>query len=86
TVDYLFGFDATTGQVADHHYALVAEAYVVDATVRDFVAAHNPEALRGMLERLLEAMQRGLWEQPGGYRQQLEDLLLAHEDQQEGMA
>ena len=84
TVDYLFGFDATTGQVADHHYALVADAYVVDATVRDFVAEHNPEALRGMLERLLEAMQRGLWEQPGDYRQQLEELLLAHEDQQEG--
>ena len=65
--------------------ALVADAYVVDAAVRDFVAAHNPAALRGMLERLLEAMQRGLWEEPGDYRQQLEDLLLAHEDQQEGL-
>ncbi|WP_326534559.1 cobaltochelatase subunit CobN [Pseudorhodoferax sp.] len=79
TVDYLFGFDATTGQVADHHYALVADAYLLDATTRNFVAEHNPEALRGMLERLLEAMQRGLWEQPGAHRQQLEDLLLDHE-------
>jgi cobaltochelatase CobN len=83
TVDYLFGFDATTGQVADHHYALVADAYLRDAAVRDFVAEHNPEALRGMLERLLEAMQRGLWAQPGDYRQQLEDLLLDHEHHQE---
>nr|WP_145552784.1 cobaltochelatase subunit CobN [Variovorax boronicumulans] len=84
TVDYLFGFDATTGQVADHHYALVADAYVVNAAVRGFVAAHNPEALRGMLERLLEAMQRGLWEEPGHYRQQLEDLLLDHDNLMEG--
>jgi cobaltochelatase CobN len=84
TVDYLFGFDATTQQVGDHHYALVADAYVLDAATRDFLVQHNPQALRDMLERLLEAMQRGLWQQPGGYRQQLEDLLLEHENHLEG--
>ncbi|MFT3721291.1 cobaltochelatase subunit CobN [Pseudorhodoferax sp.] len=84
TVDYLFGFDATTGQVADHHYALVADAYLLDAATRGFVARHNPEALRGMLERLLEAMQRGLWAAPGDYRRQLEELLLDHEHLMEG--
>ncbi|MDR0225552.1 MAG: cobaltochelatase subunit CobN [Burkholderiaceae bacterium] len=85
TVDYLFGFDATTGQVGDHHYALVADAYVLDAATRDFLQQHNPRALRDMLERLLEAMQRGLWAQPGGYRQQLEDLLLDQEHHLEGL-
>ena len=37
-------------------------------------------------QRLLteEAMQRGLWEQPGDYRGQLEELLLAHEERLEG--
>ncbi|CAB5689788.1 Aerobic cobaltochelatase subunit CobN [Delftia tsuruhatensis] len=84
TVDYLFGFDATTQQVGDHHYALVADAYVLDEATRDFLQRHNPQALRDMLERLLEAMQRGLWEQPGGYRQQLEDLLLDQEQHLEG--
>jgi len=85
TVDYLFGFDATTQQVGDHQYALVADAYVLDAATRDFLVQHNPQALRDMLERLLEAMQRGLWEQPGDYRQQLEDLLLEHENHLEGL-
>lgn len=85
TVDYLFGFDATTHEVSDHHYALVTDAYLLDETTRDFLKTHNPRALHGMLERLLEAMQRGLWEQPGHYRGQLEDLLLQHEDHLEGM-
>ncbi|WP_284415702.1 cobaltochelatase subunit CobN [Acidovorax sp. SUPP3334] len=85
TVDYLFGFDATTRQVSDHHYTLVADAYVLDAGTRDFVRDHNPAALRDMLERLLEAMQRGLWQEPGPYRQALEDLLLDHENHMEGL-
>ncbi|SDC55214.1 cobaltochelatase CobN subunit [Paracidovorax valerianellae] len=85
TVDYLFGFDATTRQVSDHHYTLVADAYVLDAGTRDFVRDHNPAALRDMLERLLEAMQRGLWQYPGPYQQALEDLLLDHENHMEGL-
>jgi len=84
TVDYLFGFDATARVVGDHQYAMVADAYVLDAATRDFVNAHNPRALHDMLSRLLEAMQRGLWESPGDYRTQLENLLLDHEQQMEG--
>ncbi len=79
TVDYLFAFDATTGVVGDHQYALVAEAYLHDDTNRAFLQQHNPGALRSIGERLLEAMQRGLWEAPGGHRQRIEDHLLALE-------
>ncbi|QNK66617.1 cobaltochelatase subunit CobN [Variovorax sp. PAMC26660] len=84
TVDYLFGFDATARVVGDHQYAMVADAYVLDAGTRDFVNAHNPRALHDMLSRLLEAMQRGLWQSPGDYKNQLENLLLDHEQQMEG--
>ena len=79
TVDYLFGFDATARVVGDHQYALVSDAYVLDAATRDFIAQHNPRALQDILRRLIEAMQRGLWAQPGDYRETLEALLLAHE-------
>jgi magnesium chelatase subunit I len=48
------------------------------------VNAHNPRALHDMLSRLLEAMQRGLWQSPGDYQTQLENLLLDHEQQMEG--
>jgi cobaltochelatase CobN len=84
TVDYLFGFDATARVVGDHQYAMVADAYVLDAGTRDFVNEHNPRALHDMLSRLLEAMQRGLWQSPGDYQARLENLLLDHEQQMEG--
>ena len=55
TVDYLFGFDATSELVDDHQYALLADAYLLDKDTRDFIQQHNPGALQDMLERLLMA-------------------------------
>lgn len=61
TLDYLFAYDATARCVEDFMYDGVAEAYLLDRTVQDFVRQKNPWALRDMAERLLEAHQRGLW-------------------------
>ena len=61
TVDYLFAFAATADCVADHHFDAVFEAYLLDDAVRDFIAAHNPNALREIADRLQEAQTRGLW-------------------------
>ncbi|CAG4893253.1 cobaltochelatase subunit CobN [Paraburkholderia gardini] len=84
TVDYLYGFDATARVISDHQYALVTDAYLNDSATRDFLAKHNPHALHGICERLLEAVQRGLWQNPGDYRAQIEQHLLASEQQLEG--
>lgn len=62
TVDYLFAYDATTRCVEDYMYQGVADAYLFDPAVQDFVQDKNPWALRDMAERLLEAHQRGLWQ------------------------
>ncbi|WP_405364959.1 cobaltochelatase subunit CobN [Kitasatospora sp. NBC_00039] len=64
TVDYLFGYDATTGVVADWMYEKLTQEYVLDPVNREFLAGANPWALHGISERLLEAASRGLWEQP----------------------
>jgi cobaltochelatase CobN len=64
TVDYLFGYDATTGVVEDWMYETLTEKYVLDEDVADFMRRSNPWALRAISERLLEAAERGLWEQP----------------------
>jgi cobaltochelatase CobN len=64
TVDYLFGYDATAGVVGDWMYEKLAQAYVFDETNRAFMQKSNPWALRGISERLLEAADRGLWEEP----------------------
>lgn len=62
TVDYLFAYDATAKCVEDHMYQGVAAAYLFDSTVQKFMQEKNPWALRDMAERLLEAHQRGLWQ------------------------
>jgi cobaltochelatase CobN len=80
TVDFVFGYDAATDVVEDYQYALLTDAYLLDGANRAFLAQHNPSALREMTERLLDAMQRGMWRQPGEYRPQLEELLLDVEE------
>jgi cobaltochelatase CobN len=62
TIDYLFAYDATTHCVEDHMYQGIADAYLFDPVVQEFVQQKNPWALRDMAERLLEANQRGLWQ------------------------
>jgi cobaltochelatase CobN len=66
TVDYLFGYDATAGVAEDWMYEQVAERYLLDPDVADFMSASNPWAARGIAERLLEAADRGMWADPGG--------------------
>ncbi|MEV5650831.1 cobaltochelatase subunit CobN [Nocardia sp. NPDC052254] len=64
TVDYLFGYDATTNVVADWMYEKLSESYVFDEVNRKFMTESNPWALHGIAERLLEAAERKLWEAP----------------------
>ena len=64
TVDYLFGYDATAGVMADWMYERLSAEYVLDDENRKFMAESNPWALHGMAERLLEAAGRGMWAQP----------------------
>jgi cobaltochelatase CobN len=64
TVDYLFGYDATAGVMADWMYERLSHEYVLDDENRKFMAESNPWALHGMAERLLEAAGRGMWAQP----------------------
>jgi len=64
TVDYLFGYDATAGVVGDWMYTALAENYVFDVETAEFLRRSNPWAMRAITERLLEAVDRGLWAEP----------------------
>ncbi|GAA2475972.1 cobaltochelatase subunit CobN [Winogradskya humida] len=64
TVDYLFGYDATAGVVADWMYEQLAASYVLDPENQKFMTQSNPWALHSITERLLEAADRKLWEAP----------------------
>jgi cobaltochelatase CobN len=62
TLDYLFAYDATTNCVSDFMYEGIVEAYIFNPEVQNFIKSSNPWALRDMSERLLEANQRGMWQ------------------------
>jgi cobaltochelatase CobN len=61
TVDYLFGFAASTDAVGNHHFDQLFAAYLEDERVRGFMAEANPAALRETAARFDEALRRGLW-------------------------
>jgi cobaltochelatase CobN len=61
TVDFLFGYSATTGAVPDHMYEGITNAYLLDEQVQAFLQKSNIWAARDIAERLLEAHQRKLW-------------------------
>lgn len=64
TMDFLFGYDATADLLEDWMYDQVAQSYVLDPAVQQFMKKSNPWALKDIAERLLEACDRGMWENP----------------------
>ena len=64
TTDYLFGYDATADVAEDWMYEGVARSYALDPEVQTFLREKNPWALMGIIRRLFEAAQRGMWDQP----------------------
>ncbi|SEN18778.1 cobaltochelatase subunit CobN [Halomonas caseinilytica] len=85
TVDYLVAYDATTDLVADYQYAQVTDALVLDETNQRFLREHNGAALEEMTERLVEAVQRGLWQDAGERGEALRDLLLEFDERREAV-
>ncbi len=86
TVDYLFGYDATAHVMADWMYEQLTESYVLDLENRKFMAESNPWALHGMAERLLEAVNRGMWADPQpATLDALRQVLLESEGDLEGL-
>lgn len=61
TVDYMFGFAATTGAVKSHHFDLAFSAFVEDEDTRAFLIANNRFGYDELIARFAEARERGLW-------------------------
>lgn len=64
TMDYLFAYDATTNMVDDFMYEGITQEYLFNEENRQFIEQANPWALKDMTERMLEAIQRGMWQSP----------------------
>jgi len=61
TLDFMFGFAATTGAVKTHHFDLAFEAFVMDEATRDFLMTANRFGYDELIERFNQARQRGFW-------------------------
>lgn len=83
TVDYLFAYDATTDLIKDYQYEKVTDNYLLESQNKAFLEENNPQAMKEMAERLLEAMQRGLWENPDDYRDKVENIILELDQREE---
>jgi len=83
TVDYLFGYDVTAHVAKPWMYQRVAEAYVGDPENRKFFEQSNPFALASIVERLLEARERGRWEPDEATGAMLAEALLEAEGWEE---
>jgi cobaltochelatase CobN len=71
TVDYLFGYDATAQVLDDWMYHEVADAYLRNEELQQFFSDSNPWAWQAIAERLLEAIERGMWQDPDPLDEQL---------------
>jgi cobaltochelatase CobN len=84
TLDTVFGWDATVEAVEDWMYEDLAKKYVLDAQMQQWLKEVNPYALQNMVERLLEAVKRGMWQASEDMKKQLQQLYLNIEGLLEG--
>jgi magnesium chelatase subunit H len=79
------GWSATTGQVAPWVYQQLTQTYVLDATMRERLAALNPAASAKVANRLLEAHERKYWTPDAAALAALRQATAELEDRVEGV-
>jgi cobaltochelatase CobN len=84
TMDFVFGWDATVEAVEDWMYEELAKKYVFDKAMQEWLKDVNPYALQNMVERLLEAINRNMWQAPEDMKKELQKLYLNVEGLLEG--
>ena len=81
--EYVFGWDATSDIIDKWMYDGLAEKYVLDEKVREWMLDVNPHALKSILDRLHEAISRGMWDADDDMKDKLKDIYLELEDRLE---
>lgn len=84
-VTYMLGWDAVTKSVDDWVYKKTAETYALDPEMRERLAKVNPQAIKNIVGRMLEAHGRGMWKADQDTIEELQDIYADLEDRLEGM-
>ena len=75
-VDIAFGWDATAEVLEDWMYEELANKYALDKDMQEWLKKVNPHALQNIAERLLEAVERGMWQATEEMKEELRDVYL----------
>ncbi|MGB8248329.1 MAG: magnesium chelatase subunit H, partial [Chlorobium sp.] len=84
-VTYMLGWDAVTKSVDDWVYKKTAETYALDPEMRERLATLNPQAIKNIVGRMLEAHGRGMWKADESMIDELQEIYADLEDRLEGM-
>jgi len=75
-VAHCYDWDATSEVMEDWMYDGLAQKYALDHEMQEWMQEVNPWALQRITEKLLEAMQRGMWQANEQTKEQLQQLYL----------
>ena len=75
-MDIILGWDATAGVVDDFMYRRFARKVALDKEMQDWMTSVNPYALHNILNKLLEAAARGMWDADGETLEELRQAFL----------
>ena len=75
-VDIAFGWDATAEVLEDWMYEELANKYALDEKMQEWLKDVNPHALLNISERLLEAIDRDMWNATDEMKEKLREVYL----------
>jgi cobaltochelatase CobN len=75
-VDIAFGWDATAEVLEDWMYEELANRYALDEKMQEWLKDVNPHALLNISERLLEAIDRNMWDATEEMKEKLREVYL----------
>ncbi|MBM9538658.1 cobaltochelatase subunit CobN [Desulfobulbus alkaliphilus] len=82
-MDIVLGWDATAEVIDDWMYEKIAGTYALDPAMQEWMKEVNPYALQNILDKLLEAISRGMWQAAPDMEEQLRQTYLDMEGEVE---
>nr|WP_320012526.1 cobaltochelatase subunit CobN [uncultured Desulfobulbus sp.] len=82
-MDIVLGWDATAEVIDDWMYEKIARTYALDPEMQEWMKEVNPFALQNILDKLLEAISRGLWQAEAEMEEELKNAYLEMEGEVE---
>lgn len=79
-VEFSFGWDSTSDIVEDWMYQAITDRFLFDGDNKQWIEDNNPDALRKITSRLLEAIERGMWNANSETADRLRSMFLDSEN------